>query len=111
MGAADRLFALVDAKYKEQREFAADLGITPSIVSEWRRGKSESFTKEKHISRICEVLCTTPEYILTGKGAPSQANTSALNPMTSQFVHLFESLSAEDKNQIVSEMLRRKNKK
>lgn len=72
MGAAERLFALVDEKYREQRDFAADLGITPSIVSEWRRGKSESFTKEKHISKICAILHTTPEYILTGiKSGPS----------------------------------------
>ena len=61
MDAVDRLFALVDSKFPEQ------LGITPSIVSEWRRGKSESFTKQKYIGKIAEILNTTTEYILTGK--------------------------------------------
>lgn len=65
-GAAERLFALVDAKYAEQKEFAAELGITPSIVSEWRRGKSESFANLKYISRIAELLGVSTEYILTG---------------------------------------------
>lgn len=64
--AAKRLFALVDARYPEQKEFAAKLGITPSIVSEWRRGKSESFAKPKYIKAIAELLETTTEYILTG---------------------------------------------
>ena len=67
MDAVDRLFALVDARFPEQKDFAAQLGITPSIVSEWRRGKSESFTKQKYIGKIAEILNTTTEYILTGK--------------------------------------------
>ena len=67
MDAVDRLFALVDSKFPEQKDFAAQLGITPSIVSEWRRGKSESFTKQKYIGKIAEILNTTTEYILTGK--------------------------------------------
>ena len=67
MNAAARLFALVDSKFPEQKDFAAQLGITPSIVSEWRRGKSESFTKQKYIGKIAEVLHTTTEYILTGQ--------------------------------------------
>lgn len=67
MDAVDRLFALIDSQFPEQKDFAAQLGITPSIVSEWRRGKSESFTKQKYIGKIAEVLNTTTEYILTGK--------------------------------------------
>lgn len=34
MDAVDRIFNLVDAAYKEQRKFAYDLGVTPSIVSQ-----------------------------------------------------------------------------
>lgn len=65
--AASRLFELVDKKYPEQKAFAADLGITPSIVSEWRRGKSASFAGIKYISKIAALLDTTTEYILTGE--------------------------------------------
>lgn len=49
MDSVDRLFALVDEKYKEQKDFAAEIGVTPSIVSQWR----------KRISKIfCKVLAT-----------------------------------------------------
>ena len=62
----DRIFQLVDDKYKEQRDFAIELGVTPSIVSEWRRRKSASY--QKRLPQITEVLGTTTEYLLTGNG-------------------------------------------
>lgn len=105
MNAVDRLFALVDSKFPEQKDFAAQLGITPSIVSEWRRGKSESFTKQKYIGKIAEILNTTTEYILTGKEespAPSGAG------LTQEFARIFDQLSPQTQTEIIAEMLKRK---
>ena len=75
----DRIFQLVDDKYKEQRDFAIELGVTPSIVSEWRRRKSASY--QKRLPQISEVLGTTTEYLLTGNGpkyktAPADVSNS-----------------------------------
>ena len=64
MGLPERIFELADQKFNEQRLFAAAVGVTPSIVSEWRRGKSASYNK--HLGKIAEVLGTTTEYLLTG---------------------------------------------
>lgn len=64
MGTVDRIFELVDQKYKEQRNFAKDIGVTASIVSEWRRGKSSSFNK--YLPQIADALGTSVEYLLTG---------------------------------------------
>ena len=66
----DRIFQLVDDKYKEQRDFAIELGVTPSIVSEWRRRKSASY--QKRLPQISEVLGTTTEYLLTGNGSKNK---------------------------------------
>ena len=65
MDCAERLFFLVDEKYKEQKDFAADIGVTASIVSEWRRKKSASYVK--YIDRIAEALGTSVEYLFSGK--------------------------------------------
>ena len=65
MGTVERIFELVDQKYTEQRFFAGDIGVTPSIVSQWRKRKSASYSK--HLPKIAEVLETTTEYLLTGK--------------------------------------------
>ena len=105
MDAATRLFALVDSQFPEQKDFAARLGITPSIVSEWRRGKSESFTKQKYIGRIAEVLHTSTEYILTGKEESSAPEGAGL---TQEFARIFDQLSPQTQNEIIAEMLKRK---
>ena len=105
MDAVDRLFALVDSKFPEQKDFAAQLGITPSIVSEWRRGKSESFTKQKYIGKIAEILNTTTEYILTGKEEKSPAPEGA--GLTQEFARIFDQLSPQAQNEIIAEMLKR----
>ena len=65
MDIVDRLFSLVDAKYKEQRDFAQALDVPPSVVSAWRTRKSASFNKR--LPEIAALLETTTEYLLMGK--------------------------------------------
>ena len=71
MDTVDRIFDLVDQQYKEQRDFARAIGVTPSIVSEWRRRKSASF--HKPLPQIAATLGTTAEYLLTGQEPVSAA--------------------------------------
>lgn len=66
MDIVDRLFFLVDEKYKEQKEFAQDIGVHPTRISEWRKRKSQSY--QKYLPQIAEALNTTTEYLLTGNG-------------------------------------------
>lgn len=73
----DRIFQLADAQFKEQREFATQIGIAPSVISAWRNQKSKSY--QKYLPQIAEVLGTTPEYLLTGKD-PVPTNASDLSP-------------------------------
>ncbi|MDN0031641.1 helix-turn-helix transcriptional regulator [Oscillibacter valericigenes] len=74
MDIVDRIFELVDEKYQEQREFAAKIGVTASVVSEWRRRKSASYVKRLEI--ISEELNTTPQYLLYGNESDKKATTS-----------------------------------
>ena len=71
MDIVDRIFAIVDSKYNEQREFAAALGIDPTIPSRWRKRKSTSY--QKYLSQIATILGTTTEYLLTGEGPKEKA--------------------------------------
>ena len=65
METSNRIFELADKKYPEQREFAAEIGVAPSVVSAWRNKKSESYMKR--LPQIAEILNTTVEYLLTGE--------------------------------------------
>ena len=72
MDTVDRIFNLVDAQYREQRDFAYDMGVTASIVSNWRCRKSGSYVK--YLPQIAKLLGVSAEYLLTGnpdKKSPS----------------------------------------
>ena len=63
----------------EQKDFAAEIGVHPTRVSEWRKRKSQSY--QKRLPKITEVLGTTTEYLLTGIGpkyktAPADVSNS-----------------------------------
>ena len=66
----DRLFELVDKKYNEQKDFAALLGVNPTLPSRWRNRKSTSYNK--YLPQIAVALGTTTEYLLTGSGPKSR---------------------------------------
>lgn len=66
MDIIDRIFELVDKQFKEQKDFAAAVGVSDDTVSDWRRRKSASCTKSKHLTRIAEVLGTSTDYLNYG---------------------------------------------
>lgn len=66
MDIVDRIFELVDEKFKEQKEFAGALGVPAPRVSEWRKRKSASY--QRCLPQIATILGTTTEYLLTGQG-------------------------------------------
>lgn len=103
MDPVDRLFALVDEKYKEQKDFAAEIGVSPSIVSQWRKRISKSFVK--CLPQITVALETTAEYILTGKEESPPPEGGGL---TQEFARIFDQLSPQAQNEIIAEMLKRK---
>nr|DAQ81191.1 MAG TPA: helix-turn-helix domain protein [Caudoviricetes sp.] len=57
-----RIFELLDKKKIEQKAFAAEVGVSPSIVSNWRKGKSNSYND--HLVKIAQVLGVTTSDLL-----------------------------------------------
>lgn len=74
MSIVKRIFSLADEQFAEQKDFAKALDLPPSIISEWRREKSSSFTKR--IPEIARVLGTTSDYLLTGEKNETRASES-----------------------------------
>ena len=100
---AERLFALVDEQYKEQKAFAAAIGETPSKVSQWRMGITKSY--HKRLPQIAEALGTTTEYLLTGDGpkkksapAVSDSDTISEDDIKAAFWGGDKDLSQEDQD-------------
>ena len=119
MDVVERLFALIAEQGLEQKQFAQKINIVPQTITDWKNGKSKSYTKR--IPQIADVLGTTTEYLLTGTGAkyksPSvsesdtKKNQAAIpkdSSLVDEFTRLFSELTPENQNVIIAEMLRRR---
>ena len=76
MDTRDRIFKLLDAKKIEQKAFAEDVGVSPSIVSNWRKGKSNSYND--YLVKIAQVLGTTTADLLGEKQQSSPSKKDRL---------------------------------
>ncbi len=63
---SDRIFDRLKQLNMTQKIFSERTGISQSTISEWK-SKHTNPTSEK-IMIICEVLCVTPEWLLSGTG-------------------------------------------
>ena len=99
MDTVDRIFELADQKFKEQKDFAAALGLIPQRVSAWRRKTSASYTK--YLPQIAEVLGTTTEYLLTGSG-PKQKRLVSDSDTKPDWMIQFEALSPGAQKEVIA---------
>ena len=102
MDTAKRIFELVDSQFKEQKEFAAAIGVSDKIVSQWRVGTTRSY--RNRITTIADALGTTTEYLLTGNGPKKRAvsnldttlpkGTEPIDPQTFHRIPILGRISA-----------------
>lgn len=71
-----RIFELLDKLGMEQKAFAEAVGVKESTVSDWRRGKSNSYNR--FLVKIAQVLGTTTADLLGEKQQSSPSKTDRL---------------------------------
>lgn len=106
MDIVDRLFELVDKNFNEQQEFAAVLGVDPTLPSRWRNRKSTSY--QRRLPQIAEVLGTTTEYLLTGKKEPAPASGDGLSEARRKLLEAVDDLTDEQCEKLLGIVLEAK---
>lgn len=106
MDTVDRIFELADQKFKEQKDFAAALGLIPQRVSAWRRRTSASY--QRRLPQIAEVLGTTAEYLLTGKKEPAPMNGDGLSEAKRRLWEAVDDLTDEQCEKLLGIVLEAK---
>lgn len=99
MDTIDRLFELVDLKFKEQKDFANAIQVPAPRVSEWRKRKSASY--QKCLPQIAEALGTTTEYLLTGKKEPAGQQADGKQE---EFMQLYQQLTPQEQAFFLSQL-------
>lgn len=63
---SERIFKILKDKGMSQNEFAKQVGLAGSTISDWKTKRTNPSADK--IMDICTVLEVTPEQLLTGKG-------------------------------------------
>ena len=100
MTISERILKVLKDRNMTQAEFAKQVGIATSTISEWK----------KRIMDICNVLQITPEQLLTGKGIEDEENItvtsreSCFTPYDIQLVQDYHGLKEEQQKRLMAYM-------
>ena len=108
MTISERILKVLKDRNMTQAEFAKQVGIATSTISEWKKRKTNP-TADK-IMDICNVLQITPEQLLTGKGIEDEENInvtsreSCFTPYDIQLVQDYYGLKEEQQKRLMAYM-------
>lgn len=108
MTISERILKVLKDRNMTQAEFAKQVGIATSTISEWKKRKTNP-TADK-IMDICNVLQITPEQLLTGKGIEDEENItvtsreSCFTPYDIQLVQDYHELKEEQQKRLMAYM-------
>ena len=108
---SERIIKVLKERNMTQAEFAKQVGISTSTISEWKKRKTNP-TVEK-IMDICNVLQITPEQLLTGKGGKgiedeeeiaAASPESKFTPGDVQMIEDYHNLKEEQQKRLMAYM-------
>ena len=105
---SERVLKVLKERNMTQVEFAKQVGIASSTISEWKKRKTNP-TADK-IMDICNVLKITPEQLLSGKGIEDEEEIAATSPESRftpydiQMIEDFHGLKEEQQKRLVTYM-------
>lgn len=108
MTISERILKVLKDRNMTQVEFAKQVGIATSTISEWKKKKTNSAADK--IMNICNVLQITPEQLLTGKGIEDEEEIAAASPESRftpydiQLIEDFHGLKEEQQKRLVAYM-------
>ena len=84
----DRIFDLLKEQKISQRDFARAIKVSPQTITDWKKGKSRSFSTM--ISVIAPALHTTPSWLYWGNGSKYFSDEDRRKLENQRAVHLRE---------------------
>ena len=108
MTISERILKVLKERNMTQVEFAKQVGIATSTISEWKKRKTNPSVDK--LMDICNVLQITPEQLLTGKGIEDEDEIalatpeSRFTPLDIQIVEDYHSLKEEQQKRLMAYM-------
>lgn len=108
MTISERILKVMKERNMTQVEFAKQVGIANSTISEWKKRKTNPSVEK--IMDICNVLHITPEQLLTGKGIEDEEEIAAscpeskFTPQDIRMVEDYHGLKEEQQKRLIAYM-------
>lgn len=108
MTISERILKVLKERNMTQVEFAKQVGIATSTISEWKKRKTNPSVDK--LMDICNVLQITPEQLLTGKGIEDEDEIalatpeSRFTPLDIQIVEDYHNLKEEQQKRLMAYM-------
>ena len=108
MTISERILKVLKDRNMTQADFAKQVGIAPSAISEWKKRKTNPAADK--IMDICNVLQITPEQLLTGRGIEDEKEIAAASPESRftpydiQLIEDYHGLKEEQKKRLMAFM-------
>ena len=108
MTISERILKVLKERNMTQVEFAKQVGIATSTISEWKKRKTNPSVDK--LMDICNVLQITPEQLLTGKGIENEDEIalatpeSRFTPLDIQIVEDYHNLKEEQQKRFMAYM-------
>jgi len=77
------IFTLMNSKGENQEQFAEGIGSTRSLISQWKTGKSNSFSNSRYIGKIAEHFNVSTDFLLGKTSTPYNDIDEELDEMLS----------------------------
>lgn len=92
------IMELIAAKGVEQQEFCRAIGITPTLLSEWKAGRKKSYMK--YLPQISEYFGVSVDYLLGTKKESANPKVS-----TDEIIKMIDALSEKQKQEFVAKFI------
>lgn len=90
----NRIFDLLKESKMPQNEFAKIIQVSPQTITDWKKGKSNSFSTM--LSTISSALNTTPGWLFSGEGLKYQTDKDKHDQSKSQLEAAILSIQASE---------------
>ena len=98
-----RIIEQLEKSGLSKKEFAEKINISPSMVTKWTT--TSSMPKLEYIEKICQILNTNVEYIITGKGTDESHELQLdkkLKKDEKELIKKYRKLSRKEKSKMIA---------
>ena len=98
---SERLKAALKSANKSQRNLAANIGVTPAVVTQWVKGTHKP--KHENVMMIASFLQVDPSWLM-GYDLPDETpNPVIIDPLEIELITVFRDLTIRQKTMLLTE--------